>query len=108
MQDGRHFPLQALARRVRAAAQEMPFARPLGDIRAMPHGKPDFANAEFVLFVGTAPGQAGNPFKRQGTLVAKARTQGKLSYVVVDPVLTHADNRASGDRGRWLPLPDKL
>ncbi|WP_265948897.1 molybdopterin dinucleotide binding domain-containing protein [Dechloromonas sp. A34] len=75
-----------------------------GDMKAMPHCKPDFANAEFVLFVGTAPGQAGNPFKRQGTLVAKARTQGKLSYVVVDPVLTHADNRASGDRGRWLPI----
>lgn len=75
-----------------------------GDMKGMPHCKPDFANAEFVLFVGTAPGQAGNPFKRQGTLVAKARTQGKLSYVVVDPVLTHADNRASGDRGRWLPI----
>ena len=36
--------------------------------------------------------------------MAKARTDGKLSYVVVDPVLTHADNRASGDRGRWLPI----
>ena len=75
-----------------------------GDMKTMPHCKPDFSNAEFVLFVGTAPGQAGNPFKRQGTLVAKARTDGKLSYVVVDPVLTHADNRASGDRGRWLPI----
>jgi tetrathionate reductase subunit A len=75
-----------------------------GDLKQMPHGKPDFANAEFVLFVGTAPGQAGNPFKRQGTLLAKARTEGKLSYVVVDPVLTHADNRASADRGRWLPI----
>ncbi|MDO8958255.1 MAG: molybdopterin-dependent oxidoreductase, partial [Rhodocyclaceae bacterium] len=75
-----------------------------GDHRTMPHGKPDFANAAFVLFVGTAPGQAGNPFKRQGALLAKARTQGKLSYVVVDPVLTHADNRASADRGRWLPI----
>ena len=75
-----------------------------GDLKAMPHGKPDFANAEFVLFVGTAPGQAGNPFKRQGTLLAKARTSGKLSYVVVDPVLTHADSRASGERGRWLPI----
>ncbi len=75
-----------------------------GDMKTMPHCKPDFSNAEFVLFVGTAPGQAGNPFKRQGSLVAKARTEGKLSYVVVDPVLTHADNRASGDRGRWLPI----
>ncbi|MHB1123362.1 MAG: molybdopterin dinucleotide binding domain-containing protein [Ramlibacter sp.] len=75
-----------------------------GDLKKMPHAKPDFANAEFVLFVGTAPGQAGNPFKRQGTLLAKARTEGKLSYVVVDPVLTHASSRASGDRGRWVPI----
>jgi tetrathionate reductase subunit A len=75
-----------------------------GDLKALPHGKPDFANAEFVLFVGTAPGQAGNPFKRQGKLVARARSEGKLSYVVVDPVLTHASSRASGDRGRWLPI----
>ncbi len=75
-----------------------------GDLKAMPHGKPDFANAEFILFVGTAPGQAGNPFKRQGALVAKGRSEGTLSYVVVDPVLTHADNRASGERGRWLPI----
>jgi tetrathionate reductase subunit A len=75
-----------------------------GDLKQMPHAKPDYANCEFILFVGTAPGQAGNPFKRQGTLIAKARTQGKLNYVVVDPVLTHADNRAAGDRGRWLPI----
>jgi len=75
-----------------------------GDLKGMPHAKPDFANAEFVLFVGTAPGQAGNPFKRQGTLLAKARTEGLLSYVVVDPVLTHASSHASGDRGRWLPI----
>ena len=27
-----------------------------------------------------------------------------MNYVVVDPVLTHADNRASGDRGRWMPI----
>ena len=74
----------------------------------MPHGKPDFANAEFVLFVGTAPGQAGNPFKRQGTLIAKARTEGKLTYVVVDPVLTHAGSRAAataGDGCRSAPAP---
>lgn len=75
-----------------------------GDLKKMPHGKPDLGNAEFVMFVGTAPGQAGNPFKRHGALVAKARTQGNLSYVVVDPVLTHADSRASGERGRWLPI----
>ena len=75
-----------------------------GDLKKMPHGKPDFSRAEFVMFIGTAPGQAGNPFKRQGTLLAKGRSQGKLSYVVVDPVLTHADNRAAGGRARWVPI----
>lgn len=75
-----------------------------GDLKKMPHGKPDLENAEFVVFVGTAPGNAGNPFKRTGALLAKGRSVGKLEYVVVDPVLTNADNRASGDRGRWIPI----
>jgi len=75
-----------------------------GDLKKMPHAKPDLANAEFVLFIGTAPGNAGNPFKRTGTLLAKGRTEGRLEYVVVDPVLTNADNRAAGERGRWVPI----
>jgi tetrathionate reductase subunit A len=75
-----------------------------GDTRTMPHAKPDLANAEFVIFMGTAPANAGNPFKRQGTLLAKARTDGKLSYVIVDPVLGHTDNRAAAERGRWVPI----
>jgi len=37
------------------------------------HVKPDFANTKFALFMGTAPSQAGNPFKRQGRLLAQAR-----------------------------------
>ncbi|MFZ5462603.1 MAG: tetrathionate reductase subunit A [Pseudomonadota bacterium] len=75
-----------------------------GDLKKMPHGKPDYENAEFVIFIGTAPAQAGNPFKRQGTLLAKARTDGKLNYVVVDPVLTNSDSRAAGERSRWVPI----
>ena len=75
-----------------------------GDMKKMPHGKPDFANTEFALFIGTAPAQAGNPFKRQGMLLAKYRTEGKLNYVVVDPVLTNANNLAAGERGRWIPI----
>ncbi len=75
-----------------------------GDLKKMPHAKPDFAQAEFVIFVGTAPGNAGNPFKRQGTLLAKARTGGKLNYVVVDPVLSNADNLATRERGNWIPI----
>ncbi|THF63351.1 molybdopterin dinucleotide binding domain-containing protein [Pseudothauera rhizosphaerae] len=75
-----------------------------GDHRAMPHAKPDLANAEFVLFIGTAPGNAGNPFKRTGKMLAHGRTDGRLEYVVVDPVLTNADNRAAAERGRWVPI----
>lgn len=75
-----------------------------GDMKKMPHAKPDLAHSEFVIFIGTAPGNAGNPFKRTGAMLAKGRSEGKLNYVVVDPVLTNADNRAAADRGRWIPI----
>ncbi|MDO9597096.1 MAG: molybdopterin dinucleotide binding domain-containing protein [Azoarcus sp.] len=74
-----------------------------GDMKKMPHAKPDLANAEFALFIGTAPGNAGNPFKITGAQLAKGRSSGQLDYVVVDPVLTNADNRAA-ERGRWVPI----
>ncbi|MBN9886652.1 molybdopterin dinucleotide binding domain-containing protein [Salipiger abyssi] len=75
-----------------------------GDVKKMPHAKPDFSEAEFIIFAGTAPGNAGNPFKRVGALVAQARATGKLTYVVVDPVLNNAQNAPSGNRARWLPI----
>ena len=76
-----------------------------GDMKKMPHAKVDLDNVEFCIFVGTAPGNAGNPFKRQGTLIAKARSgKRQFSYVVVDPVLTNADSLAAGDRSRWVPI----
>ena len=75
-----------------------------GDLKKMPHGRPDLENVEFAIFIGTAPGNAGNPFKRTGALLAKERALGKLEYVVVDPLLSNADNRASRDRGRWIPI----
>ncbi|AWK89126.1 molybdopterin-dependent oxidoreductase [Azospirillum thermophilum] len=75
-----------------------------GDLKAMPHAKPDLENAEFVLFIGTAPSNAGNPFKRQAMLVAKGRTDGVLNYVVVDPVLTNAGASAAGGRADWIPI----
>lgn len=75
-----------------------------GDLKRMPHGKPDLSNAEFVLFIGTAPGNAGNPFKITGTKLAEGRSEGRLEYVVVDPVLNNSDNRAAGERGRWVPI----
>lgn len=76
-----------------------------GDMKKMPHARVDLEHVEFCIFVGTAPGNAGNPFKRQGTLLAKARSgERQFSYVVVDPVLTNADSLASGDRSRWVPI----
>lgn len=74
------------------------------DVKGMPHAKPDFGESEFILFVGTAPGNAGNPFKRVGALVAQARAEGDLSYVVVDPVLNNAQSGPSDARARWLPI----
>ena len=79
-------------------------AAAFGNMKGMAHAKPDFDHAEFILFVGTAPGNAGNPFKRQGAQLAKGRAEGRLSYVVVDPALNHADSAAAGERSRWIPI----
>ncbi|MDJ0391031.1 molybdopterin-dependent oxidoreductase [Roseomonas sp. E05] len=75
-----------------------------GNLRQMPHAKPDLENAEFVIYCGTAPANAGNPFKRQGWQLAKGRRDGGLHYVVIDPVLGNSDSLAARDRGRWIPI----
>lgn len=75
-----------------------------GNKATMPHAKPDMPNAEFVIFCGTAPANAGNPFKRQGWQLAAARSQGKLDYVVIDPLLGHSDSEAARHQGRWIPI----
>ncbi|MFW5692349.1 MAG: molybdopterin-dependent oxidoreductase [Chloroflexota bacterium] len=80
------------------------YASLLGDWKGQPHLKPDFRNAKFILNVGTAPANAGNPFKRQGKLIAEGRSDGNLTYVVVDPVLTNSDSIAAGERSRWIPI----
>jgi len=75
-----------------------------GNLRTMPHAKPDIAHAEFVIFCGTAPANAGNPFKRQAWQLARGRSEGGLEYVVIDPVLGNSDAAAARDRGRWIPI----
>ncbi|MCQ4320476.1 molybdopterin dinucleotide binding domain-containing protein [Stutzerimonas stutzeri] len=75
-----------------------------GDLDQNTHTKPDYNNVRFALFIGTAPSQAGNPFKRQGRLLAAARATGKLEYVVVDPALNATASHAAGDRSRWIPI----
>ena len=78
----------------------------LGDIAGMPHGKPDWKNSRFGLFIGTAPAQSGNPFQRQGRELAEARSreESAYKYVVVSPVLPTSSSYASGDNNRWLPI----
>jgi len=76
----------------------------LGNTKKYPHLKPDFENSEYLLTIGTAPAQAGNPFKRQAKLLAKARTKGNLKCVVVAPMLTNSDSIAAGDRTEWIPV----
>ncbi len=78
----------------------------LGDIREMPHGKPDWPSASFGLFIGAAPAQSGNPFQRQGRQLAEARTRkdNPFRYVVVSPILPTSSSMASGDGNRWQPV----
>src|SRR5690606_6107907 len=81
-------------------------AAALGDLPGMPHGKPDWDNARFGLFIGTAPAQAGNPFQRQGRQLAEARTRTDkpvFEYVVVSPTLPATSNVLS-DASEWLAV----
>ncbi|MFP3978793.1 molybdopterin dinucleotide binding domain-containing protein [Marinobacter sp. KMM 10035] len=76
----------------------------MNDLAKNAHVKPDYANVKFALFIGTAPSQAGNPFKRQGRLLAQARTTGNMEYVLVDPALTAAASHSASDRNRWVSI----
>jgi tetrathionate reductase subunit A len=80
------------------------YAAMLGDFQEYPHLKPDYDHCEFYLSIGSAPANAGNPFMYQAAKVAQARSQGRMTLVVVDPVLTNADNRACAARTRWVPI----
>ncbi|OCC16394.1 Tetrathionate reductase subunit A [Dissulfuribacter thermophilus] len=80
------------------------YAALLGDWDKYPHLKPDFRNTRFLLSIGTAPANAGNPFQHQGKLVAEGRSDGDLTYVVVDPVLTNTNSLTTGKRSRWIPI----
>lgn len=81
-------------------------AAALGNIPGMPHGKPDWKNSRFGLFLGTSPAQAGNPFQRMGRELAEARSRpgNTYRYVVVSPVLPASSSVAAGDNNRWLPI----
>lgn len=76
----------------------------LGDLPGMPHGKPDWKNASFGLFIGAAPAQSGNPFQRQGRELAEARArkENTFRYVVVSPILPTSSSLAAGSGNRWI------
>jgi len=76
----------------------------LGDFKGFPHLKPDFEYCSYLLSFGTAPAQAGNPFKRQAKLIAKARTENNLKYAVVSPMLSNSDTIAVGEKSKWIPI----
>ncbi|WP_231860095.1 molybdopterin dinucleotide binding domain-containing protein [Bordetella parapertussis] len=78
-----------------------------GDLKGMPHGKPDWTRARFGLFIGTAPAQSGNPFQRQGRQLAEARVRDDgagFHYVVVSPVLPASASLAAGSGNEWLAV----
>lgn len=76
----------------------------LGDFKKYPHLKPDFENTEYLLSIGTPPGQAGNPFKRQGKLLARARSEGNIEYTIVSPMQGNSDTIAVGGKSNWIPI----
>lgn len=78
----------------------------LGNVAGMPHGKPDWSNAEFGLFIGAAPAQSGNPFQRQGRELAEARSrpENPFKYVVVSPVLPTSSSLSAGSGNRWIAV----
>lgn len=76
----------------------------MDDLAKNAHVKPDYEHCEFALFWGTAPSQASNPYKRTARMVASARTDGKMRYAVIDPVLRLPASNASKERADWVPI----
>ena len=72
----------------------------------MPHGKPDWDNARFGLFIGAAPAQAGNPFQRQARQLAEARTRPQEGLPVRGgvPVLPASSSLSAGTGNEWVPV----
>lgn len=75
----------------------------MNDLANNAHAKPDWQHAEFILFIGTSPAQAGNPFKRQARQLARQRINDNFDYVVVAPRLELTNSRAV-KRNRWIPV----
>lgn len=76
----------------------------LSDFKKYPHLKPDFEHTKYLLTFGTAPAQAGNPFKRQSKLLVKGRIKKNLKCVAVSPMLMNSDSISVGDKSEWIPI----
>lgn len=77
----------------------------MNDLKKFAHLKPDFNNAEYIIFIGMSPAQAGNPFKLQARQLAQARTDGNLQYTIITPSLpAGSSSLAAGDDNNWLPI----
>jgi tetrathionate reductase subunit A len=77
----------------------------MNDLQKFAHLKPDFNHAEYIIFIGMSPAQAGNPFKLQARQLAKGRTDGRLQYTIVTPSLpAGSSSLAAGDDNNWLPI----
>ncbi len=77
----------------------------MNDLNKFAHLKPDLNNAEYIIFIGMSPAQAGNPFKLQARQLATARTDGNLQYTIVTPSLpAGSSSLAAGDDNNWLPI----
>ena len=77
----------------------------MNDMAKNAHAKPDLENVEFAIFMGTSPAQSGNPFKRQGRLLAGARTKetSEFSYAVVAPNLPMTNTLAT-QNNTWISI----
>ncbi|WP_110456708.1 tetrathionate reductase subunit A [Shewanella algidipiscicola] len=77
----------------------------MNDLNKFAHLKPDLDHAEYVLFIGMSPAQAGNPFKRQARQLAEGRTSGRLKYTIIAPSLpAGSSSLAAGDNNNWQPI----
>lgn len=70
-----------------------------------PHMKADYMGAEFIMFFGNAPGQAGAPFQPMARKSALAQAENGMKAVIVDPVLQNGMyNSPKAEESSWVPI----
>lgn len=70
-----------------------------------PHMKADYMGAEFVMFFGNAPGQAGAPFQPMARKSALAQADNGMKAVLIDPVLQNGMYTSpENEESSWVPI----